>query len=383
MPRPASRVRAPLFPADAAALFSGLAGALTTHPVTPRSEFREELRRRLLATAAGAQGVAAPARPLRVPPGAVRRPHGAWGRRLGPRITAAALATAVAAGSLAVAASRALPGNPFWSIKRAAEGVQFDLTAGEQARGALELEFATTRRGELGPLLAGSPSTGRVVGPVLRLMDAETRSGARLLVGAARSTHSPVPLRTLHRFAAAQAAGIRTLIPAMPADVRQQADHSAAEVLRLDNQATALLLALTGGHPARVGSGGPQAAGKAAPATKRVAVSPAPTVAATPAALPTATPTPTAAATPAATATPTTRAAATPSKTSVVLAPAPQVRSSAPAPTSTATEPASPTPGASGLPQPTPNRGLLATVFCALTGSCGPAEGSSLLPPLP
>src|SRR5438552_11503613 len=123
-----------------------LAGALGTTPdvAAPRAEFRTALRQRLVAVAT-VQGVGAPAP---TPAQRAREIGGTWRfqRRVAVLAGRAAAVTAVA--GVGVGASRSLPGDAFYGLKRATENVQLDLAQGQEAKGKRHLEFARTRLAE-------------------------------------------------------------------------------------------------------------------------------------------------------------------------------------------------------------------------------------------
>lgn len=200
----------------------------------PRAEFRAALRQRLLAVAT-VQGVAqAPDQHGGALEGAL-----AWSRtwKAQRRIaaTAGAMAAVVALTGVGIASSRSLPGQPFYGVKRAVEGVQLDFTDGDTAKGAKHLEFAATRLREVralargdGELAAGEPGTpvagGTALGgsvasrirATLADFDSETRSGRVLLERAYRRTGKTAPLTVLATFSTQSQHKLAALLPELP-----------------------------------------------------------------------------------------------------------------------------------------------------------------------
>jgi hypothetical protein len=77
-----------------------------------------------------------------------------------PAVTGVA-AIAVAAGAVGVAAHRSLPGDPFYGVKRTAEGIRQDLAGGGAAGARAHLSAARTRLSEIQALAAERPSATR------------------------------------------------------------------------------------------------------------------------------------------------------------------------------------------------------------------------------
>src|SRR3954452_8522667 len=109
-----------------------LSSALTSAApgAAPSSEFRTALRQRLVAVAT-VQGVGESATVAT----RVRESAGAW--RVQRRVVALAggAAAITDVGGVGVGASRALPGDAFYGVKRASEGVQLAVAQGDEAKG--------------------------------------------------------------------------------------------------------------------------------------------------------------------------------------------------------------------------------------------------------
>lgn len=255
---------------------------------TPRPAFRSALRTRLLAVAQvqamAAASVAADA-PFAQP---VSRPAAgeaisavaAWTqtrkaqRRLA--VTAGAMAGMVAVTGIGMAASRSLPGQPFYGLKRGAESLQLDLTSGDQARGSKHLEFAATRlrevtalaegHGELSgatvntPLAAGSAFGGSLqnrINSTLVDFDHETAAGRGLLESVFHKTGKQAPLRILKSFAAEQQTKLTALLPVLPASSVLVAQHSLELVTQVQTTSTEQLALGTCSGECFPGNGGP------------------------------------------------------------------------------------------------------------------------------
>ena len=313
---------------------------------TPSADFRAALRQRLVAVAtvqAAAPEQVRYAEPVAAPLAAAvswtqsRRAQ----RRLG--VAAGAMASVVALTGVGVAATRSLPGQPFYGVKRLSETVQLDLASGDTAKGTKHLEFAATRLREvkalahgdgslsLGPSgapvasgLAFGGSTASHIAAALRDFDRETREGSALLTKVFDKTGKPAPLRIITSFTTQQTARLAGLLPSLPAAVRPQAQQSLQLVTTVGTDATDKLALGTCGGSCYPGNAGPS-----------LPVQPEPT--------------------PGATATPTGSSDdnGVPSCTcgSPTLAPSP---SEQPAPSDAPTDAPSPTPEPSDAPSPTP-----------------------------
>jgi hypothetical protein len=228
---------------------------------TPRPEFRAQLRQRLVAVAT-VQAAAAADAPYAAP---LPRPRAfdaalAWThsqkaqRRLG--VTAGAMAGVVAFTGVGVAASRSLPGQPFYGLKRTAEDVQLQFASGDTDRGVKHLEFAATRLREVRALAGGdselalaasgglptaSGSRSDRMADTLAAFDHETKAGSHLLVAVFRATGKPEPLRILQTFSTEQRSRLTALLPTLPAAVQDDAQHSLALISSVGKDANQLL----------------------------------------------------------------------------------------------------------------------------------------------
>jgi hypothetical protein len=179
-------------------------------PVGPEADFRAALRQRLVAVAT-VQGVE---------PEAIGHGRTAIGSRAYRRIAAfagtVAIVTSVA--GVGVAASRSLPGDPFYGIKRGTESVQLWAASGNLAKGKRHLEFARTRLAEAQAL----PDDSSHLASTLTAMNVQTKEGTSELISAYQSSKSMAPLADLVVFSREQIAGLLALAPTLPVALRSQ-----------------------------------------------------------------------------------------------------------------------------------------------------------------
>ncbi|HEX3907890.1 MAG TPA: DUF5667 domain-containing protein [Mycobacteriales bacterium] len=214
----------------------------------PDPEFRGDLRQRLvaIATVQAAEPAIAGVTTDGASRVAGRRTSRTDTRRMprGRRTIVAVAGSAVFFGSVAgvaVAASRSLPGSPFYDLKLATESAQLWTAQGSLAKGHRHLEFAATRLTEAQRL---SPSSSHLAA-TLNAMDSQTRDGANDLVAAAHSSSSTAPLVQLQQFAHRQYAGLQQLLKTAPPALRQREIRSATLVEIINDQAATLSAACT------------------------------------------------------------------------------------------------------------------------------------------
>jgi hypothetical protein len=355
----------------------------------PRAEFRAALRQRLVAVAS-VQGAVTAAGPYAEP---IARPRAfgsalswtqGWPAQRRIAVTAGAMASVIALTGVGVAATRSLPGQPFYAVKRFGEGFQLDLASGDTAKGTKHLEFAATRLREVKALAhhdgslslgtAGTPvaaglafggSTDARIADSLHDFDNETKAGTDLLTKVYRQTGKPAPLRIITTFSNQQQAKLTALLPVLPAAVQPQAETSLALVTKAGTQATDLLALGTCGGSCYPGNGGPQLPAQPVP-TPGVTATPSgpadngvppctcgqPSTAPQPTVAPA--PQPTDSGSPSATATPEPSSAPSPSPTPTPLLPVPLPSLPVPVPTPT-------------LPVPLPSVPALPTLPAAFT----------------
>jgi len=218
----------------------------------PAPEFRSALRQRLVAVAT-VQGVGETTSVT----SRVRESAGAWRVQRRVAIVAGSAAAITAVAGVGIGASRSLPGDAFYGLKRADENVQLALARGDEAKGKKHLEFARTRLSEVKalaahgealpdlapgqPAAAGAPQSGSgTIADTLRAMDEQTRAGATDLFLAYQHSGSTEPLKTLNAFTVKQYADLMALLPALPNDIQSPAKRSLA-LLRVVSIDTASL----------------------------------------------------------------------------------------------------------------------------------------------
>jgi hypothetical protein len=227
----------------------------------PGAEFRAALRQRLLAVAS-VQAATAPAATTapRSALDAARAWSQTWQAQRRLALTAGAMAAVVGFTGVGIASSRSLPGQPFYGLKRVAEGVQLDLAGSDTAKGTKHLEFAATRLREVqaladgaSELALGSPGTPTAAGlalsssvsrhirTTLKAFDSETRRGRTLLEGVYRRTGKVGPLRVLSTFSTQEKHRLARLLPALPASAAPAAQASLDLVTTVGSTADQLL----------------------------------------------------------------------------------------------------------------------------------------------
>jgi Domain of unknown function (DUF5667) len=130
------------------------------------------------------------------------------------------MAGALLLSGVSAASSNALPGSPFYQVKRTNERAQLALAGSDTSRGKLYLDFASDRLHEA--TLVGSGQ----IGQVLADMDDETKLGVGLL-GEAAITGDNDALAAIRAFADAQRgplAGLAVDTPSASGRIRQSLD---------------------------------------------------------------------------------------------------------------------------------------------------------------
>lgn len=232
-----------------------LATGLSALPLRAEPEFRDALRQRLMAVAS-----VAPA-PVAVPGPVDRAKTWVEGWRVQKALStaAAAMAGVVALTGVSVGASRSIPGDPLYGVKRSAEGVQLSLSRNDVNRGKRHLQHAETRLHEiakvvgediaLGPAPTGDGqitvafggSRSARVGEGLRLMDDSTRDGTALLFEAYTEQRDDEVLRVVQDFTARQRTHLGEVLHSLPTDAYGAAEASLQLVSQLHLRATQLL----------------------------------------------------------------------------------------------------------------------------------------------
>ncbi|GAB1694643.1 DUF5667 domain-containing protein [Krasilnikovia sp. M28-CT-15] len=170
------------------------------------SEFRVGLRAMLVATAErdGIGRTAAPteaAAPTGAPEsGAAIRVGTARRFRARGAIVIGVAAGAMAVSGISAASDNAAPGDALYGVKRSTERAQLAMAGSDLTRGQLWLDFARNRLAEAAAMSSDSARFGRALDD----MDADTRTGVRLLASAAVARQDDGPLATIESFAVGQ-----------------------------------------------------------------------------------------------------------------------------------------------------------------------------------
>src|SRR4051812_12960485 len=211
--------------------YLALTGALRAVPVAagPAPAFRDALRQRLVAVAT-VQGVGQPDSTV----ARMRAAGITWNFQRRASIVAGTAAAAIAVAGVGVGASRSIPGDAFYGVKRATEDVQLALTTGQEAKGKRHLEFARTRLHEVEALaghnsaltdfmpspvgalghLTSEAKTSTIVA-TLQDMDDETRAGAQDLFEVYADSGSAEPLQALDTFTRTQFRDLQDVVSAL------------------------------------------------------------------------------------------------------------------------------------------------------------------------
>ncbi|SOD70661.1 hypothetical protein SAMN05892883_0327 [Jatrophihabitans sp. GAS493] len=148
---------------------------------------------------------------------------------------------------------RALPGDTLYGLKRSTESLHLALTHGDESRGKLKLEFASTRLDEVsgllsrdnaealgGPMLSDgttlsaagggiSQHTAHLIDTTLNDADSDTREGIALLTRAALKKKSAAPLSGVKSWLAGQLNQLDKIASRLPAGaLRDRAGQSVA-----------------------------------------------------------------------------------------------------------------------------------------------------------
>ena len=242
-----------------------LAGEQLAPATTPRPEFRDALRTRLVAVASVQPQYADAGRLRLVPTAPVPTPDRSRGTRAAT-VAAGVTASLVALGGVAAAGSQSLPGDPFYGVKRTTEAVQLATAGGNLEQGERHLQFATTRLRELRGLTLGrdafrdprgsfdageaaalggaavtDPEVAELVRQTLADMDTQTRRGTDLLTGVFLSSQAKAPLQVLSRFTTRQSTGLELLLPALPRPSQDRAMASLALVVEVADETQELM----------------------------------------------------------------------------------------------------------------------------------------------
>jgi hypothetical protein len=226
-----------------------VAGALATIPQRPAPAFREALRTQLMAEAASiaasapAASVAAAAAPAASPVGTLAKVLA----KPAMQVATGGLAAAVAVTGVGIGASRSLPGDALYGLKRAAENLQKRTAGGTLAEADSVLEHAGTRIDEVRALIerGGADALAEVERTLDTLRAEIDEATAELLAQARAGSRAAYDklTATLGELSAALD-GLRGVVPA-------QAQDEYDAVMAMVNSVTGQLKALPvpGGIP--------------------------------------------------------------------------------------------------------------------------------------
>jgi hypothetical protein len=207
-------------------------------PPTPRADYVEELRARLMAEAD--EALVAVDHRLALP----THPRTRRDRRVA--IAATAIVAIGATSSVAVAAQNALPGDTLYPIKRVIESARTTLQTDDGARAEQLLDNASGRLDEAREI-ARRDSAEAELPQTLDTFTSQARSAADLLLVEYARTGDPEPIHRLRSFAAAsmdQLAGLDALVPAA---LRDELNAAALELAQIDARAQDACPACGGG----------------------------------------------------------------------------------------------------------------------------------------
>lgn len=234
-----------------------LAASLRPVPLSPRPQFRAELRETLVAAAAQrtvpADGPA---------PGAAPGPQRHRVRR---GVALGAALSLIGGFGVAVASTGALPGDSLYGVKRALESAQLRLAHSQLARGRDLLEQADHRLSEAEALAAAedarSAGTRARIAQALDDLTVATRAGVDTLDAAYADTGSTEPLLLLDRFAVDQRERLADLAGLLDPGLRDRVRVLDDLLGQVRTRVEALLQATSG--PAAAALAGPSDTGRA------------------------------------------------------------------------------------------------------------------------
>lgn len=180
--------------------------------VTVDPAYRRRLRQRLLAVA-HTQGIGASEITHDPEPAVAPR------RRVKLAVAVGAAAGVLALSGVSTASGDAIPGDTLYPVKRQTERAQLALAGSDVNRGQLYLGFARTRLSEA-QAVATDPEA---LEAALDDMDADTRSGVRLLTGAAVDRRDPGVLNTVDGFVSEQRRKVVNLVTTLEGTSRTRA----------------------------------------------------------------------------------------------------------------------------------------------------------------
>lgn len=223
----------------------GVLATFETPVVTPRPEFKVELRALLVA--------AAREQPATAPPALTKLRHrlqestARW--RYSSRLAAATGATALAlsGGGVSVAAEHSMPSDLLYPAKLVIEDVRIALVRDAASRGAAQLAQAAERVAEAAAVAEAGDQGGAA--HALREADASARSGAGELIRIYQTERNPSTVRTLTAFADEQRGRLLDIDGLLAGDAAAAARRLYVGLDRIE----ARVLAVAGGCPTCAG----------------------------------------------------------------------------------------------------------------------------------
>lgn len=222
-----------------------VAGALAALPQRPTPAFRDALRTKLMAEAASMAAAPAASVPAAsIPAQAAVRTLPKVLAQPAMQVATGGLAAVIAVTGAGIGASRSVPGDSLYGLKRTVEDLQTDLAGGTLGEANALLGHAQTRLDEVRTLLdrAGGSLTGdalRRVEQTLGELDAEIKAAADQLLSQVRSG-SRVAYDRLEAVTADLSRQLVALLSQLPAEARA----AAATVLATLNVSRARLAML-------------------------------------------------------------------------------------------------------------------------------------------
>jgi uncharacterized protein DUF5667 len=202
----------------------------------PAPDFRNVLRNRLIAEAAGGVSL-------------LDRFVDAWAERNARMrrnfkmvfATAVAAVVLLAGGSVFAVAQKSVPGDWDYWAKRLHENAHLLVTRAPVQRAFLQMDLARERLDEVRTLVNRGQKNSDPYFVALNDMDARTLDAARLLVESFLVTHAVGPLDRLNQFAVAQRHGLEVLIDRLPPGARPPARDSIDILQRVQDRVTGIL----------------------------------------------------------------------------------------------------------------------------------------------
>jgi uncharacterized protein DUF5667 len=209
-----------------------------TAGITPRAEFRADLRDTLVAQAA--ERLPETTRPAGAPDRSPARLHRTR------RIVATGLLVSLVGGvGAAVASTHALPGDALYGLKRGIESAELEFAHSDLGRGRELLDQANHRLSEAEALAssedARSPETTARLAATVSDLGAATRAGADALNASYAATGDPEPLVELQRFLADQQQRLADLSALLSPELRAKLSPLTDLVLVLQNRVESVL----------------------------------------------------------------------------------------------------------------------------------------------